>query len=126
MKLASLPKMVQRLPTVLIVAGIMTVASLAHASMTCTRFDEFPVVSDPSIREQLENHVRALPGLKNHKIRSLDGRFFIVTADGGFCKDIPALRTSSLGSAERCGQRRLCFSRNGHNLDIRVSGEFLD
>ena len=101
MKLASLPKMVQRLPAVLIVAGIMTVASLAHASMTCTRFDEFPVVSDPSIREQLETHVRALPGLKNHKIRSLDGRFFIVTADGRFCEDVP-----------RC-EHRLLDLRNG-------------
>jgi hypothetical protein len=106
MKLASLPKMVQRLPAVLIVAGIMTVASLAHASMTCTRFDEFPVVSDPSIREQLETHVRALPGLKNHKIRSLDGRFFIVTADGGFCKDIP-----------RC-EHRLLDLRNGVVRDV--------
>jgi hypothetical protein len=106
MKLASLPKMIRRLSAVLIVSGLATVASLAHASMTCTRFDEFPVVSDPSIREQLETHVRALPGLKNHKIRSLDGRFFIVTADGGFCKDIP-----------RC-EHRLLDLRNGVVRDV--------
>jgi hypothetical protein len=82
-------KMVRYLPVIFIVSAFATIASVAQASMTCARFDEFSAVSDPSIREQLETHVRALPGLKNHKIRSLDGRFFIVTSEGRFCKDIP-------------------------------------
>ena len=103
MKLVYLRDMVRRLSAVLIVS---TVASPAQASMTCTRFDEFPAVSDPSIREQLETHVRALPGLKNYKIRSLDGRFFIVTSDGRFCKDIP-----------RC-EHRLLDRRNGVVRDV--------
>ncbi|MGC1560567.1 MAG: hypothetical protein WA820_12050, partial [Bradyrhizobium sp.] len=55
----------------------------------CTRFDEFPVVSDPSILEQLETHVRALPGLKNHKIRSLDGRFSSSRPTVDFAKTFP-------------------------------------
>jgi hypothetical protein len=42
MKLRFLPKIVRRLSAVLIASGIVTVASPAQASMTCTRFDEFP------------------------------------------------------------------------------------
>ena len=94
------------LPVIFIVSGFVTVAPIAHASMTCARFDEFPAVSDPSIREQLETHVRALTGLKNYKIRSLDGRFFIVTSDGRFCKEIP-----------RC-EHRLLDLRNGVVRDV--------
>jgi hypothetical protein len=61
MKRGSLQKMVRFLPVIFIVSGFLTVASIAHASMTCAWIDEFPVVSDPLAREQLEAHVRALP-----------------------------------------------------------------
>jgi hypothetical protein len=106
MKSTPLLKMVRYLPVIFIVSAFATIASVAQASMTCARFDEFSAVSDPSIREQLETHVRALPRLKNYKIRSLDGRFFIVTSEGRFCKDIP-----------RC-EHRLLDLRNGVVRDV--------
>ena len=53
------------------------------------RFDEFPVVPDLPIQEKLEAHVKALPGLTDYLIRDIDGRFFVVLADDGYCKGIP-------------------------------------
>jgi hypothetical protein len=101
-----LAKLVRCLLAISIASGSATAASIARASMTCIPFDEFPAVSDPSIRDQLETHVRGLPGLKNPRIRSLDRRFFIVTAEGRFCKDIP-----------RC-EHRLLDLRNGVVRDV--------
>src|ERR1700732_2739049 len=89
LKFASLLKMLRYLQIIFIASGTVTVASIAHASMTCMRIDEFPVASDPLAREQLEAHVRALPGLKKYEIRDIDGRFFMVLADDGYCKEIP-------------------------------------
>jgi hypothetical protein len=106
MKLRFLPRTVRYLRVAFIVSCFTTAASIALASMTCSRLDDFPVASDPSIREQLETYVRALPGLKNYKIRSLDGRFYIVTAEGRFCKDIL-----------RC-EHRLLDLRNGVVRDV--------
>jgi hypothetical protein len=107
MKRRSLPKMVRFLPVIFIVSGFLTVASIAHASMTCTWIDEFPVVSDPLAREQLEAHVRALPGLKDYQIRQIDSRFFIVS-DEGKCKE-----------ASRC-YHRLLDLRNGVVKNVLV------
>jgi hypothetical protein len=106
MKFVSLPKMFRYLSIAFLMSGFMTIASLAHASMICTWVDEFPVVSDPSAQERLEAHVRALPGLKNYEIRDIDGRFFIVLADDGYCKEIP-----------RCDNRLLDL-RNGVVKDV--------
>jgi hypothetical protein len=81
---------------VVLVCSILT--SVAHASMVCLRLEDFPLVSEPSVKKQLEAHVSALPGLQNYEIRDLQshGRFFMVLADDGFCKEIP-----------RCDQRLL-------------------
>jgi hypothetical protein len=105
-QIGRLTKLVRCLLAIFIASGSATAASIAHASMTCIPFDEFPAVSDPSIQNQLETHVRGLPGLKNPRIRSLDRRFFIVTAEGRFCKDIP-----------RC-EHRLLDLRNGVVRDV--------
>jgi hypothetical protein len=106
LKFASLLKMLRYLQIIFIASGTVTVASIAHASMTCMRIDEFPVASDPLAREQLEAHVRALPGLKKYEIRDIDGRFFMVLADDGYCKEIP-----------RCVHRLLDL-RNGSVKDV--------
>ena len=106
MKFVFLPKTIRHLPVIFIAAGLATIASIAHASMTCTLIDDFPVVSDPSIQERLEAHVKALPGIKNYQIRDIDGRFFMVLADDGFCKEIP-----------RC-YHQLLDTRNGLVRDV--------
>jgi len=67
----------------------LTAASVAHATQTCWRFDQLYRVSDLLAQEKLEAHVKALPGLKNYDIRQLEGSYFIVQAEGKFCKDIP-------------------------------------
>jgi hypothetical protein len=107
MHLASLQTMIRSLSTVFIVSAFASAASIAHASMTCTWIDEFPAVSDPSIQERLEAHVRALPGLKDYQIRQIDSRFFIVS-DEGKCKQ-----------ASRCYHRLLDF-RNGVVKNVLV------
>ena len=38
---------------------------------------------------QLEAHVKALPGLKNYEIRGLEWHYFMVHAEGKFCKEVP-------------------------------------
>jgi hypothetical protein len=124
-KFAFLPKMIRYLPVIFIAAGFATIASIAHASMTCTRIDEFPVVSDPSIQERLEAHVKALQGIKNYQIRDIDGRFFIVLADDGYCKETPPLLSSAAGYTERCGQGRLFLPRHGQSLEVNVSVDHL-
>lgn len=107
MKLGSLPKMVRYLRAIFIASVFTTAASMAHASMTCTWIDEFPVVSKSPIREQLEMHVRALPALKDYQIRQINSRFFIVS-DEGKCKE-----------TSRC-YHRLLDLRNGVVKDVLV------
>lgn len=70
-------------------AVYLVTASVAHATMTCLRFEQFSAVSDPQIRERLEAHVGALPGLKSYEIRHLEGSYFLVQAEGKFCKTVP-------------------------------------
>jgi hypothetical protein len=106
MKLGSLPKTVRYLSVIFVASCFATAASIAHASMTCWRLEDLPVVSDPLVREQLEIHVSALPGLKNYEIRDIDGRFSMVLSDDGFCKEIP------------CCDQRLLDSRNGLVKDV--------
>jgi hypothetical protein len=89
MKVMSLPRKVDYFIAVFATAFCLVTVSAANATMTCTWLDEFPVISDPSIQQKLEAHVRALPGLKNYKIRLLQGRYFLVQAEGKFCKDVP-------------------------------------
>jgi hypothetical protein len=60
-----LTKLVRYLLAIFIASVFATAASIVHATMTRSLFNEFPAVSDPSILEQLETHVRGLPGLKN-------------------------------------------------------------
>jgi hypothetical protein len=84
-----LAKLVRCLLAISIASGSATAASIARASMTCIPFDEFPAVSDPSIRDQLETHVRGLPGLKNPRVRSLDRRSSSSPPRVGFAKTSP-------------------------------------
>jgi len=84
-----------------VISIYLTATSVAHATMTRTWFDEFPSVSDSSIQQKLEAHVRALPGLKNYEIKSLQDHYFLVQAEGKSCKDVP-----------RC-QHRLLELRDG-------------
>jgi hypothetical protein len=84
-----LPNRARCLQVTLAVLVYLTSASVAHATMTCTWFDELSSVLDPSSKEPLEAHVRTLPGLKNYEIRFLQDHYFLVQAEGKFCKDIP-------------------------------------
>jgi hypothetical protein len=70
------------------------------------QIDKFPVVPDSPVLEKLETHVKALPGLKDYQIKDIDGRFFIVLADDGFCKETP-----------RC-YHQLLDTRNGLVKDV--------
>ena len=70
------------------------------------RIDEFPAVPDSPILEKLEAHVKALPGLKDYLIKDINGRFFIVLADDGYCKETP-----------RC-YHQLLDTRNGVVRDV--------
>ncbi len=79
----------QRVRTAFVAAVFVLSASTAQASMTCLWFDELYDVSDPSAREKLEAHVKALPGLENPKIRHLEAHYFMVQAAGKFCKEVP-------------------------------------
>jgi hypothetical protein len=100
-QIGRLTKLVRCLLAIFVASGSATAASNAHASMACFLLDDFPNVLDPLVREQLETHVKALPGLKDYQIKDIDGRFFIVMADDGYCKEGP-----------RC-EHRLLDLRNG-------------
>jgi hypothetical protein len=89
MKAVSLPKSRWCVHVAFAVLIHLTTASVAQATMTCTWFSELPSVSDPSIRQKLEAHVKALPGLKNYEIRLLQDHYFLVQSEGKFCKGIP-------------------------------------
>jgi hypothetical protein len=106
MKCSFLPKTIRHLPAILMAACFATIASVARASMICTWIEDFPLVSNPTIEGWLEAHVKALPGIKNYQIRDIDGRFFMVLADDGFCKEIP-----------RC-YHQLLDTRNGVVRDV--------
>jgi hypothetical protein len=106
MKLGSLPKLARYLSVIFVASGFATAASIAEASMTCMQIDKFPVVPDSPVLEKLETHVKALPGLKDYQIKDIDGRFFIVLADDGFCKETP-----------RC-YHQLLDTRNGLVKDV--------
>ena len=89
MKLMSLSNKSWRVPTMLGLLAYLAAASIAHATMTCTWLDELSPISDPSILQKLEAHVRTLPGFKNYEIKPLQDHYFLVGAEGKFCKDIP-------------------------------------
>jgi len=89
MKPTPLPKMVRYLRVIFVASAFTTVVSMAHASMTCSWLDEFSRVSDPSIQEKLEAHVKALPGLDSYEIIQLERHYFMVEAAGKFCKEVP-------------------------------------
>ena len=88
MKWMRLPR-ARRPQAIFAALAYLTTASFAHATMTCTLFGELPSVLDASAKERLETHVRALPGLKNYEIRLLQDHYFLVQAEGKFCKDVP-------------------------------------
>lgn len=67
----------------------LNTASVAHATMTCTWLDEWSSTLDQSDLGRLEAHLKTLPGLKNPVIRQLQNHYFLVGAEGKFCKDIP-------------------------------------
>jgi hypothetical protein len=87
LKFASLPKHVRYLPAIFIVSIFVMITSVAHATITCTKVDEFPVASDPTIRKQLETHLETVPGLGDYQIRQIDSRFFVVASEDEKCKD---------------------------------------
>jgi hypothetical protein len=105
-KFAPLPQQVRYLPLIFIASVFLTVASIAQASMTCTRIDDFPVVSDPLTQGQLQAHVKTLPGLGNYEIRGINSRFFIVSSEDEKCKE-----------TSRCYYRLLDL-RNGAVKDV--------
>lgn len=71
-----------------VTASLVSSASIAHATMTCWRFDELDRVSDLSAQEKLETHAKALPGLEKPEIRHLEGHYFMVQGAGKFCKEV--------------------------------------
>jgi hypothetical protein len=122
MKVMSLPRKVGYFIAVFATAFCLVTVSAANATMTCTWLDEFPVISDPSIQQKLEAHVRALPGLKNYKIRLLQDRYFLVQAEGKFCKDVPHCEYRLLELRE-CGSKYFCLRGDRHDLAGMVSAE---
>lgn len=87
MRFAPLRMLIRYLPVIFIVPIFVTTASIVQASMTCTRIDDFPFVSDPLIQKQLEAHVETLPGLGVYQIRQIDSRFFIISSEDEKCKE---------------------------------------
>jgi len=87
LRFAPLRMLIRYLPVIFIVPIFVTTASIVQASMTCTRIDDFPFVSDPLIQKQLEAHVETLPGLGVYQIRQIDSRFFIISSEDEKCKE---------------------------------------
>jgi len=84
-----LPYLTRYLRVAFAAAILVSSASIANASMSCLWLDEIPRISDPSIQEKLEAHMKALPGLENPEIRQLEEHYFVVQATSKFCKEVP-------------------------------------
>ena len=89
MNIVALLKRLRTFEVICVLLLYLVVTSIAHATMTCSWFSEFSPVSDPSVQEKLEAHVKALPGLVNYEIVQLEKHYFIVEAAGRFCKEVP-------------------------------------
>ena len=93
MKFATLLKLVRYLPVIFIASFFLTTASIVQASMMCTKVDELPIVSEPPVLEQLQAHVKTLPGLGSYQIKDISSRFFfksrffIVSSQDEKCKE---------------------------------------
>jgi hypothetical protein len=87
LKFAPLRMLVRYLPVIFVVPIFVTTASIVQASMICMRVDKFSVVSNPAIQQQLQAHVKTLPGLTNYEIRPINSRFFIVSSENEKCKE---------------------------------------
>jgi hypothetical protein len=53
--------------------------------MTCTRIEQFPVVSDLLIQEQIQAHLKTFPRFQKSRIRQINSRFFVAISDDGEC-----------------------------------------
>jgi hypothetical protein len=89
MNIVALPKRLRTFEVICVVLIYSILTSIAHATMLCSWFSDFGPISDPSIQEMLEAHLKALPGLDNYEIVRLDEQYFMVEAAGKFCKEVP-------------------------------------
>jgi len=85
---------------------LVAIISSAQATMSCTRVEQFPIVSDPLIQEQLKVHLKALPRFQKSEVRQINSRFFVVISDDSEC-----------GTESRCYHQLLDIA-NGAVKDV--------
>ena len=86
MKLASLLKPLRCSRVVSIAFMLAATTSGADASMSCNRAAEYYPISDPVVTRRIEERLQAIPAMKNHQIRRIDGQFAIAWQDEDECR----------------------------------------
>ena len=86
MKLASLLQPLRGLRVVFLASMFAAITSAADALMYCDRASEYRPVSDPVVTRRIEERLQAIPVMKNHQVRRIDGQFAIAWQDEDECR----------------------------------------
>lgn len=111
MKLASLLKPTRSLRILVLALMLATTTSPADALMYCERAKDYPPVSDPVVTRRIEERLQAIPAMKNHQVRRIDGQFAIAWQDGDECSKL--FRCHHLLLDIRNDEARVVFAYRG-------------
>lgn len=87
MKLASL-LMPLRSRVVFLASMLAATTSTADALMYCDRASEYRPISDPVVTRRIEERLQAIPAMKHHQVRRIDGQFAIAWQDEDECRKL--------------------------------------
>jgi hypothetical protein len=110
LKLASLLPL-RGLRVVFLAWMLAGITSGADALMYCDRASEYPPISDPILTRRIEERLQAIPAMKNHQIRKIDGQFAIAWQDEEECRKL--LRCYHLLLDIRNDEARVIFAFRG-------------
>lgn len=87
LKLASLLSL-RGLRIVFLASMVAASISTADALMFCERASEYRPISDPVVTRRIEERLQAIPAMKHHQVRSIDGQFAIAWQDEDECRKL--------------------------------------
>lgn len=84
LKLVSPP--LRYLRVIFLALMLAATTSGADAFMSCNRAAEYEPISDPVVTRRIEERLQAIPVMKNHQVRRIDGQFAIAWQDEDECR----------------------------------------